>query len=189
MGQSSSRSQLTPNQIRKPSMTSPIDAEDKRLEELRDIERPKLYLNQIELISSSWKMAESDIEKVGVVMFIQLFETHPDVRDTFTPFRGLPASELQYSSILKAHALRVMGTVEKVLARIDQRPKLIAMLHDLGRKHATYKAKREYFDLIGPQFLFAIRPSIESIWSDELEEAWLTLFRFVTHVMREVIYD
>lgn len=31
----------------------------------------------------------------------RLFETHPDVRDTFTPFRGLPASELHYSSILK----------------------------------------------------------------------------------------
>lgn len=71
MGQISSRNQLTPHQIRKPSMTSPIDAEDKRLEELRDLERPKLYLNQIELISESWRMAESDIEKVGVVMFIQ----------------------------------------------------------------------------------------------------------------------
>jgi hypothetical protein len=38
--------------------------------------------------------------------------------------------------------------------------------------------------LIGPQFIKAIRPSLEEKWTEELQEAWLQLFRYMSWVMK-----
>jgi len=40
-------------------------------------------------------------------MFLhRLFETHPDVKDSFMPFNGIKVEELHHSKQLRAHALR-----------------------------------------------------------------------------------
>ena len=77
----------------------------------------------------------------------RLFETHPDVQDVFEPFKGKTMEDLKYSNQLRSHALRVMGTVEKCLARINEPKKLQAMLHDLGSRHVMYSAKVDYIDV------------------------------------------
>ena len=81
------------------------------------------------------------------VLYVRLFETHPDVQDVFMPFKGGSVDDLKHSSQLKAHALRVMGTVEKCLGRIKEPTKLQQMLHDLGSRHVMYTAKVDYIDV------------------------------------------
>ena len=80
-------------------------------------------------------------------LFFRLFETHPDVQDVFMPYKGLSQEDLSHSSTLRDHALRVMGTVEKCLARINEPKKLTDMLHDLGARHVMYTAKVDYIDV------------------------------------------
>ena len=63
------------------------------------------------------------------------------------PFKGMTKEDLQYSNQLKTHALRVMGTVDKCLARIDDTKKIQEMLHDLGSRHVMYNAKVDYIDV------------------------------------------
>nr|KAG5704253.1 hypothetical protein BaRGS_012541 [Batillaria attramentaria] len=75
-----------------------------------------------------------------------LFETHPDVQEIFLPFKGQSLDDLKHSTQLKSHVLRVMGTVEKCLARINEPDKLEALLHDLGAKHLLYNARIDYID-------------------------------------------
>ena len=43
--------------------------------------------------------------------------------------------------------------------------------------------------LIGPQFVQAIRPSLQenNSWDSEHEDAWLNLFKFIVYVMKEVM--
>ena len=38
--------------------------------------------------------------------------------------------------------------------------------------------------LIGPQFIQAIKPSLEPQWSDEMHEAWSRLFQHLSFVMK-----
>lgn len=40
------------------------------------------------------------------------------------------------------------------------------------------------FQLIGPQFIQAIQPSLEDRWTDELHEAWIHLFKYMAYVMK-----
>ena len=69
------------------------------------------------------------------------------MQDMFLPFKNLSKDDMKHNSQLRAHALRVMGTVEKALARIEEPEKLVEILHALGRRHSTYNAKAEYVDV------------------------------------------
>ncbi|GFY20405.1 hypothetical protein TNCV_210371 [Trichonephila clavipes] len=45
------------------------------------------------------------------------------------------------------------------------------------------------YHLIGPQFVFAVKPSLQAHWSDEIEEAWMQLFRYMAHVMKTAMRE
>ncbi|RWS04741.1 cytoglobin-2-like protein, partial [Dinothrombium tinctorium] len=113
-----------------------------------------------------------------------LFETHPEVQEVFMPFREVDPSDLKFSKELRAHALRVMGIVQKVVARIRDAEKCEQLLQELGKKHVSYGAKVNYVDLVGPQFIYAIKPSLESKWNEEVEVAWHLLFKFIAFHMK-----
>ncbi|XP_046388827.1 non-symbiotic hemoglobin 1-like isoform X2 [Ischnura elegans] len=114
----------------------------------------------------------------------RLFETHPDVQEVFIPFQGMGLEELRHSKQLRAHALRVMGFVQKAVARLHEPEKLDVLLRELGKKHYSYGAKQQYIDYIAPEFIQAIKPSLEDKWSDEVEEAWIALFNYMGVIMK-----
>ena len=82
-----------------------------------------------------------------IVIYFRLFETHPDIQDVFTPFRGMTKEEMKHSSSLKTHALRVMSAVEKLLARINDMDKVEQLLYEMGQRHMMYNAKVDYIDV------------------------------------------
>ncbi|GIY10057.1 cytoglobin-2-like protein [Caerostris darwini] len=89
-------------------------------------------------------------------MLVCLFETHPDVQDVFMPFKVLTKDELRHSTELRAHGLRVMGFVQKVVARFEEPDKSEALLQELGKNHVMYGAKMDYVDVstfYSPQYL------------------------------------
>ncbi|XP_067009721.1 neuroglobin [Anabrus simplex] len=145
---------------------------------------PELSDQQKVLLRETWKELEDNIAKVGVITFISLFETHPDVQAVFMPFSGLPLDDLKQSKQLKAHALRVMAFVQKAVARLHEPEKLQNLLQELGKKHHHYGAKQQYVDLIGPQFIQAIQPSLEDRWTPELQQAWAQLFHYIAFFMK-----
>ncbi|XP_071110294.1 neuroglobin-like [Haliotis cracherodii] len=137
-----------------------------------------------ELLKETWITLKGDISKVGVITFMKLFETHPDVQDAFLPFRGLSTTDMEQSAILRAHALRVMMTVDKCLNRIDSPSKVEGLMGELGRRHLNYNIKPEYIDMMGEQFIYALRTNLDDRWSPELEKAWIALFNMMKFYMR-----
>ncbi|CAJ1073814.1 neuroglobin-like [Xyrichtys novacula] len=97
--------------------------------------------DQIQMIKESWKVIRDDIAKVGIIMFVRLFETHPECKDVFFLFRDVEDLErLRTSRELRAHGLRVMSFIEKSVARLDQLDRLEALALELGKSHYHYNA-------------------------------------------------
>ncbi|KAL6105980.1 uncharacterized protein ACO6RY_07375 [Pungitius sinensis] len=140
---------------------------------------------QIQMIKDSWKVIRDDIAKVGIIMFVRLFETHPECKDVFFLFRDVRDLErLRSSRELRAHGLRVMSFIEKSVARLDQPERLEALAVELGKGHFHYNAPPEYYSYVGAEFIGAVQPILKERWTAELEEAWKTLFQFVTGLMQ-----
>ncbi|CAI5684863.1 unnamed protein product [Oreochromis niloticus] len=81
--------------------------------------------------------------------------------------------------------VRIMYIIEKTVARIDQDDRLDQLILDLGRKHYQYKALPKYYDLMGEEFIQAIHPVLQERWTSDLEEAWKTLFLYITRTMKK----
>ncbi|XP_034050698.1 x globin [Thalassophryne amazonica] len=142
--------------------------------------------HQIDIIKESWNVIREDIAKVGIIMFVRLFETHPECKDVFFLFRDVEDLEkLRSSRELRAHGLRVMSFIEKSVARLDQRDRLDALALELGRSHYHYNASPKYYSYVGAEFLCAVQPILKDRWTSELEEAWKTMFQYVSILMRQ----
>ncbi|KAM4541927.1 x globin [Odontesthes bonariensis] len=141
---------------------------------------------QIQMIKDSWKVIRDDIAKVGIIMFVRLFETHPECKDVFFLFRDVEDLErLRTNRELRAHGLRVMSFIEKSVARLDQLERLEALAVELGKSHYHYNAPPKYYSYVGAEFICAVQPILKESWTAELEEAWKTMFQYVTSLMRQ----
>ncbi|KAM9355823.1 x globin [Pholidichthys leucotaenia] len=141
---------------------------------------------QIQMIKDSWKVIRDDIAKVGIIMFVRLFETHPECKDVFFLFRDVEDLErLRTSRELRAHGLRVMSFIEKSVARLDQPERLEALAVELGKSHYHYNAPPKYYSYVGAEFICAVQPIMKDSWTVELEKAWKTLFQYVTSLMNQ----
>ncbi|XP_070777013.1 x globin [Enoplosus armatus] len=142
--------------------------------------------DQVQMIKDSWKVIRDDIAKVGIIMFVRLFETHPECKDVFFLFRDVEDLErLRTSRELRAHGLRVMSFIEKSVARLDQLERLEALALELGKSHYHYNAPPKYYSYVGAEFICAVQPILKERWTAELEEAWKTMFQFVTSLMKQ----
>lgn len=65
----------------------------------------------------------------------------------FLPFRSVGEDSKRYKAELQKHGMRVMGVVDVILDCKGDRDKVIHQLHELGKKHLTFDAKPEYFDV------------------------------------------
>ncbi|XP_059908144.1 x globin [Gadus macrocephalus] len=151
-----------------------------------DVGLPHLSDNQIQMIKESWKVIRDDIAKVGIIMFVRLFETHPECKDVFFLFRDVEDLErLRNSRELRAHGLRVMSFIEKSVARLDQLERLEALAIELGKSHYRYNAPPKYYSYVGAEFICAVQPILKEQWTPDLEEAWKTMFLYVTGLMKQ----
>ncbi|XP_039459024.1 x globin isoform X2 [Oreochromis aureus] len=81
--------------------------------------------------------------------------------------------------------VRVMSFIEKSVARLDQLDRLEALALELGKSHYHYNAPPKYYSYVGAEFICAVQPILKERWTAELEEAWKTMFQFVTSLMNQ----
>ncbi|XP_059209937.1 x globin [Centropristis striata] len=142
--------------------------------------------DQIQMIKDSWKVIRDDIARIGIITFVRLFEAHPECKDVFFLFRDVQDLErLRTSKELRAHGLRVMSFIEKSVARLDQLERLEALALELGKGHYHYNAPPKYYSYVGAEFICAVQPILKERWTTELEDAWKTMFQFVTSLMKQ----
>ena len=66
-------------------------------------------------------MLSHEIDHVGMLAFLQLFQAHPDAQNSFKLFRNLNYQDLEQSDILKSHASRVTSVIKKVAQKLPHK--------------------------------------------------------------------
>lgn len=138
---------------------------------------------QRDVVKYGWRLLSQDIGNIGVLTFVSMFESRPELKDAFHAFKGKNLTELQHTGLIRAHALRVMATVDKCISRLDEPSNLANLMIEMGRHHRQYNVNPDYIQYIATPFINAIKPHIEEYWSDDVEKAWRTLFDLMTYYM------
>ncbi|WAR15350.1 CYGB2-like protein [Mya arenaria] len=138
---------------------------------------------QVYGIKQTWRAIKDHIANVGVITYVSMFENRPELIEIFANFRGRNVGDLQRSGLIRQHALKVMGTIDKCISRIDEPENLAKLLIETGALHRKYNVTPDVIQIIFPHFLNAIKPHIEDYWTEDIATAWKTLFRIMTHYM------
>ncbi|XP_077990347.1 globin-1-like [Glandiceps talaboti] len=149
-------------------------------------EKPTLTKEQKDTLQNTWQNLHADLERIGMLMFMGLFEHNPEVKDFFFEDSTMKTEELRYNEKLQEHGIRVMELVEKILVTIRESgdDNMDQLVLDLGKRHVGYDVHIPYIDLFGKQFVYAIKPALHTLWNQNVEESWTTLFKYIGYLMR-----
>ena len=124
------------------------------------------------------------LDEMGVLVFMRIFEIAPETRDAFPQFKRLvDRADLLGNVMFRCHARRFVRAVQSVVDNIDSldivaRPNL----ERLGRKHREFTGFR-------PSYLQAFETAMDEIWRDQLgrrrygpstRRAWKKVFELIT---------
>ena len=84
-----------------------------------------------------------------------------------------------------------MNVVHEMVTIIDNLDYLLARLTRLGLFHVKNNVPHQYLDIMGPIFCNAVRPILlhHDIWSPDVEEAWMEIFKILTTIMKKGYED
>jgi len=98
------------------------------------------------LVIESWaKVEKLGLEKVGVVLFRNIFKIAPGALALFS-FKDNP--DLYTSPVLIKHGLIVVSTVGKAVSGLADLPALIPILRNLGLAHTKRGILPEHYPVV-----------------------------------------
>ena len=126
---------------------------------------------QINLIKKSFRPVMAQAAVAADVFYNRLFESEPNLRALF------PVD-------LQEQKQKLMKTLGLAVANLDKFDELKPVLESLGRKHAEYGVREEYYPMVGGALLWTLSELLGAANFDAAtEEAWVEMFEVVSATM------
>ncbi|XP_006822138.1 neuroglobin-like [Saccoglossus kowalevskii] len=149
-------------------------------------EHPMITKEQTKILTSTWHSIHGDLEKIGLLMFMGMFDNYPETRQFFGLSGGsIVLEDPAVIQKIREHGLRFMTTARKLVMNLDDKDKFDRILLDLGRRHHGYKADVDLIEVFGQQFIASIQPTLKDNWNPAVGEAWEQLFKCVSSRMKD----
>ena len=133
-------------------------------------------------VAATWKEVAKDLTKHGIVFFKRVFDLAPPALELFS-FKDEP--NLYESEKLKAHATKVMTTVGVAVAGLADLEKLVPVLKGLGERHKARNVLPEHYSVVGAALLYALGEGLGDLWTDDVRDAWASVYQVVSATMIE----
>jgi hemoglobin-like flavoprotein len=126
---------------------------------------------QINLIQRNFERIAPQAEAVATDFYNRLFAMQPVLR-------------LLFPADLSEQKKKLMTTLGLAIKSLEETEKLIPVLENLGRKHALYGVRDEYYDTVGAALLQTLRDGLGADLTAEAQTAWAEMYAFVAGVMK-----
>merc|ERR1712141_273737 len=128
----------------------------------------------------AWKTIKNKvIQKRGMDFFIHTFDIQ------FKPPIGItPVFNSHGEKMLQVVSAVIDTLVDEMEPTEQESEKLWDILIEHGRMFLGYGALPMYFDVMGTNFVIAVRQAMENEWYEALEFNWLQLFGMLQYVMK-----
>jgi class 3 adenylate cyclase/hemoglobin-like flavoprotein len=132
----------------------------------------KLVPTQVELVQSSFEKVKSISEKAAELFYQRLFELAPSFRSLF-------------KGDMKQQEGKLMATLAIAVEGLRQPEKIIPTVQNLGRRHAGYGVKPEYYDTVGEALLWTLAQGLGVEFTTPVRKAWEEAYTFLSEIMKE----
>ncbi|MCW6053105.1 hypothetical protein K4039_24280 [Lyngbya sp. CCAP 1446/10] len=132
----------------------------------------KLDITQVELVQSSFNKVKPIADKAAELFYQRLFELDPSLRPLF-------------KGDMKEQERQLMTTLEFAVKGLRQPEKIVAVVQNLGRRHAGYGVQDEYYDTVGQALLWTLAQGLGVEFTAPVQTAWEEAYTFLSEIMKE----
>ncbi|BAZ27646.1 adenylate/guanylate cyclase with integral membrane sensor [Cylindrospermum sp. NIES-4074] len=132
----------------------------------------KLVPSQVDLVQSSFAKVKPIADKAAELFYNRLFELEPSFRPLF-------------KGDMKQQERKLMDTLALAVEGLRQPDKIIPAVQNLGRYHAGFGVKAEYYDIVGEALLWTLAQGLGEGFTMPVQEAWVEAYTFLSEIMKE----
>jgi len=124
------------------------------------------------LVQDSFAVVVSRADEVTALFYDRLFQLDPTLRSMFKA--DLTPQRKKLAQMLTA---AVKG--------LDRPEQLIPVVHDLGRRHATYGVVEAHYDTVGAALLWTLEQQFGAAFTAEIKDAWTAVYSLLATTMKD----
>jgi len=126
----------------------------------------------IQLVRESFDLVEPIAPQAAALFYAHLFAADPSVKPLF-------------KGDMIVQGERLMQMIGVAVAKLDDPAVLLPALRGLGQRHAAYGVRDAHYDSVGAALLKTLRQGLGVAFTDDVEEAWITVYGEIASTMKE----
>ena len=130
---------------------------------------------KIELVQSTFRKVMPISATAAELFYGLLFELDPSLKPLF-------------KGDMKVQGQKLMQMIGTAVARLKDLPTLVPVVEALGKKHAGYGVKPEYYDTVGAALLWTLGKGLGDAYTPEANAAWTETYTTLATVMKTAAY-
>ena len=95
-----------------------------------------------------------------------------------------PALEKLFKGNMEEQGRKLMATLKIAVKGLDELPKLVPVVQDLGRRHAGYGVKESDYDTVAAALIWTLGQGLQDAFTPEVEAAWTKVYTLLADTMK-----
>lgn len=129
-------------------------------------------MSKVDLVQSSFAKVQPIADTAAELFYQRLFELSPSLRPLF---KG--SMEDQQRKLMSTLAIAVEG--------LRQPAAIIKAVQELGKRHAGYGVKAEYYEVVGEALLWTLEQGLGEAFTPQVRRAWEEAYKFLSEIMKD----
>lgn len=129
---------------------------------------------QKEIVQTTFGMV-SDADALAAKFYTRLFEADPSTKPLF-------------KGDMSEQGKKLIQTLAVVVHALDDLPKIVPAIQELGKRHATYGVTVEHWDSVGNALMWTLGDTFGDAFTDEVKDSWAAAYGLVALTAISVSY-
>ncbi|MEH2423694.1 MAG: adenylate/guanylate cyclase domain-containing protein [Nostoc sp.] len=132
----------------------------------------RVSMSKVDLVQSSFAKVQPIADTVAELFYQRLFELSPSLRPLF---KGNMADQQR----------KLMSTLAIAVEGLRKPAAVIKVVQELGKRHADYGVKAEYYDVVGEALLWTLEQGLKEAFTPQVRRAWEEAYNFLSEIMKD----
>lgn len=128
------------------------------------------------LVQQTFAQVEPIADTAAELFYNKLFELDPKLKALF-------------KGDMKDQGRKLMAMIKAAVRGLDNPPKLIPVVQDLGRRHVGYGVTEKDYDTVAAALIWTLGQGLKDGFTPEAEAAWTKVYSLLADVMQAAARD
>ena len=131
---------------------------------------------QINLVEDSWDFIILNTSEAGKIFYTKLFELDPSLQSLF-------------KEDIESQSRKLVSMITFVVHKLNNLDEVINDVIALGKRHAGYKVKKEYYTTVAVALLWTLEQALKERWNEEMKGAWVAVYTVLSETMIKAMQE